>query len=212
MAGICNFFKYKEIWADIITFPRLNSSVLCVGMDLCRSSIGARRKAAFSVLAWSRESLGADTVHTKTESQQLPLDSLLLWSLHLNKDFSVVTCCYNTYNGDKEIPSGKRDRYIFNGSILELREVKPLCSGIPLCAPEQPQELKQVMYAWSPILKELHSYLPFSASTSSDSIYSLDSLKMPRYWLAFFFLWGKGTCETMLSTGDYTELVHVGAW
>lgn len=27
----------------------------------------------------------------------------------------------------------------------------------------------------------------------------------------FFFPWGKGTCETMLSTGDYTELLHVGA-
>lgn len=44
-AGICYFFKYKEVWANLMNFPRLNSPVLCMGTDPCRTSAGARREA-----------------------------------------------------------------------------------------------------------------------------------------------------------------------
>lgn len=48
MAGICYFFKYKEVWADLVTFPRLNLSVLTMEMDPHRTRAGAR-EATFAV-------------------------------------------------------------------------------------------------------------------------------------------------------------------
>lgn len=49
MAGVCFFFKYEEVWANLMNVPRLNSSVLCMGMNPYRTSAEARREATFPV-------------------------------------------------------------------------------------------------------------------------------------------------------------------
>lgn len=52
IAGIYYFFKYEEVWANIINFPRLNSSGLCMGMNPCRT--WSQERSYFSCLQSSR--------------------------------------------------------------------------------------------------------------------------------------------------------------